>query len=239
MIKFVNKELFQLNTERERGEHGDYYKTTVSSSIEVTNQKTGKKMHRIITTILSDMEDYNDSSINVGIRSTTTKNGSARVSLNVSGNNKYDTDVYLVAIPFNGFIDEIEKSFQYRIYRGVMVKSEKRDIVFNGEKYKKIAYMIVVPNLSMLKEEHKYHVDTLSLTVSSYNLETVDDNQETVKYTTTVEFKDRYTVDVTSTTENVDPVSPDDFKGKTIFPIYIKEHNAKNDSNRSKKFNKR
>lgn len=239
MIKFINPELFQLSTVLEHGKSGDFYKTTVSSSVQTTNQKTGEKMNRIITTILSATEDFDDSETNVAIKTTATKNGTTRVSLNVFDNIKYDTDVYLAAIPFNGFIEEIEQSFDYRIYRGLMVKSDKRNIEFQGETFKKVAYMIIVPNLGLLKEDHKYHQDVLTLKVSSYNLETRDDNtQDTVKYTTTLTFdNDGYNVDFA--TESVDPVNKEDFNGKVIFPIYVKNTAKQKNETHKKKFIKR
>lgn len=224
MIKFINPELFQLDTTLEHGENGDYYKTVVSS-VSVANQKTGEKASRVITTIFSDTEDFNDS--NAGVKSTQNDKGGVRVSINAFEKNKYDTNIYIAAVPFNGFIEEIEKSFQYRIYRGVMVKSDKRNIVLNGLAYKKIAYMIIVPNENMLSADHKYHVDSLDLRVVSYNLETNESgDHDTVKYTTTLTFSAPGECSVESVSETIDPINPDDFKGKSIFPIFVKDNNT-------------
>ena len=146
MIKIINPELFKLETTVEKSENGNYFKTLVSSAIKVSSQKNGEKINRNITTIFSGEEDYNSN--NVGIRTVKVEgtkfliNGSVRVSINSSENNTYDTNIYLIAIPFNGFIEEIEKSFQYRIYRGIMVKADKRTIEFNGKTYKKIVYSL-------------------------------------------------------------------------------------------------
>ena len=230
MIKIINPELFKLETTVEKSENGNYFKTLVSSAIKVSSQKNGEKINRNITTIFSGEEDYNSN--NVGIRTVKGQNGSVRVSINSSENNTYDTNIYLIAIPFNGFIEEIEKSFQYRIYRGIMVKADKRTIEFNGKTYKKIVYMIVVPNEKMLDENHKYHEDELQLKISSYNLETKEDGTtDTLKTTDIIKFTAPGEFSIDSEQQVVDPVNPDDFRGKTIFPFFIKEIRDDNSSN--------
>ena len=239
MIKFINKELFNVETVQGENDHGVYYKTMISSQTEVKNPKTGEMNKKIIASIISPNEDYNT---NISIQ---TKNvgKSTRISIKSSERNKFDTDVYFVAIPFNGFIEEIAPSFQYRIYRGIILQNEKRSIEFNGESYKKIAYMIVVPNTSVFKEDHKYHVDEISLVVNSYNLESQEDgSKKTIKKSDTIIFtKDNVEVKVDNT--ETEPVNADDYKGKKIFPLYKpanKDNKSfnKKPSNKSKEFKK-
>ena len=237
MIKFINPELFHLDTTLVQGEHSDYFKTVVSSAIKVTTKQSNDKVRKVVTTIISDKEDITSSDTNCVIKTAPTANGTMRVSINAFERNDHDTDIYLVAIPFNGFIEEIEKSFQYRIYRGVMVKTDKRTIEFQGNTYKKVAYMIVVPNGNMLEDNNKYHEDELTLKVSSYNLETIEeDKHDTIKSTTTITFTKSETCGTDSkvecNVETVDPINPDDFKGKIIFPIYAKKSHD-TDSNTS------
>lgn len=232
MIKIINEELFNVISTKEENENGEFFKTAYNTSFDVKNAKTGKMAPRIITTAISPEEDPNNG--NVNIHSNVNKFGNLRVSLRTDERNKHDVNVYLIAIPFNGFIQEIEKSFNYRIYRGLVIHSDKKNIEFNGETYKKVAYMMVVVNEKMFDEDHKYHTDTIDLTVNTFNLETDPDTQEkyTVQTTNTVSFTKNgsyFTRDV----KTVDPIDPEDFKNKMVFPIFKDNRANKSGKNHS------
>lgn len=222
MITIVNPEFFSLNTEKVTNEETGrtYYKTAVTTGIEVKDKKTNEKRSRIVTTIYHDTEDYNDSKSVV--RSAATKTGGVRVSISANDRNHYNNPIYLVAIPFNGFLDEIKESKQYRIYRGFVISEEKRTIEWAGEKYKKIAYMIVVPSRYLFEDDVYDHVDVIRLVMNSYNIETSEDrsSSNTVKTTNVIEFYPDGKTCTTIESEQVDPVNPDDYRGKPFFPLY-------------------
>ena len=236
MIKFINKSLFNITTEEKTSEKGSYFETTVSSSVEVKNRKTNEMNRRVITKIISDTEDFNAENTSIQVK--TTKLGSSKVGLRSSNQNQNNTTIYLVAIPFNGIIKPIEKLFDYRIYKGIILTAEKRTIEFNNELYKKIAYMVLIPNETLFEEDHKYHKDWLELSVESYNLESNPDTDEKkcIKSISTVTFlkdgNDGY--DIIS--EECEPVDPKLYKGSNIFPIYTPQ--KKVPMNNKKTYNK-
>ena len=223
MIQVINEELFNVASTREENENGEFFKTVFNTSFGVKNSKTGKVTQRAITTAVSPYEDPNCG--NMSIHTTINKFGNPNVNLRTNDKNVTDTDVFLIAIPFNGFIQEIEKSFNYRIYRGFVVHSDKKNIEFDEKTYKKVAYMMVTINSKVFDKDHKYHTDDISLTVNTFNLETDATTQEkkTVKTTTTISFTNdngEIVVDVDRIATVVDPVDANDFKNKTIFPIF-------------------
>ena len=216
MIRFINKELFDLKnvtTDRDT-----FVRTNVSTAMKVVKMKKSDEMEqRIVTIIKSETEDYNGE--HVAIHASKNKYGKTQISISSNSRNRYDSSLYLIAIPFNGFAEPIAKSNQYRIYKGMVVQSNKRNIEFAGDRYKKVLYLIVEPNFSLLKDDHKNHVDELSLVFTSYNLETRADNHvATVKSTNIIKFGPDYIVE---DIEEVDPVNPEDFKGKELFPLWV------------------
>lgn len=244
MIKFVNPELFNTETSViENDNRAPRIKTVYKAAICAKNQKTKVDEHRILITSLSDKDyDFTDPECDykASIRSTATKTGGTRVNISISEKNKFDTPIYLVAIPFNGLLQKIEPSFQYRIYRAFVVKSEKRDISWNNGAYKKIAYMVVVPNTAMFDENHKYHTDMIALSVTSYNIEQNHDGEKfTVKEDITVEFNPDGTTTQVVDNDVVDPVDPEDFVGGSYFPIFRPRSNeGKRDSNHNRNHSK-
>ena len=218
MITLINKELFSTETSPATSDKGDYFKTVISSAVEVKNQKTKESQKRIVTIVNSEFENYNDA--NTSVKTKTNAVGKLNVSISSSQKNITDNHIFLIAIPFNGIIYPIENSFDFRMYKAFILKSEKRTIEFNGETYKKIAYMVVLPNESLFNEENKHHKDVLSIKMESVNIESNGDSKKTLKTTTTISIsKDREPI-VETVSEEIDPVDPATFRNKNIFPIY-------------------
>ena len=234
MITLINKKLFKLKkTESDRD---TFFKTNVLTAMKVKKSKKSDDMAQtVITTIKSKSEDYNAS--NTSVHSFSTHNGK-RVATLFSTDEKNDSDIYLVAIPFNGFAEPMVESKEYRIHQGIIVQSDKRNIEFEGALYKKVLYLVVEPNTALFNPDHKYHVDEISLIFSSYNLETTNNDvaliTTTMKRTSYVAFKqDGFTY--RETVDESDPVNPEDFKGKQVFPIYTKEKKAERKSFNNKR----
>lgn len=219
MITLINPELFNLTTTKEKNAKGEeYYKTVVSSSVQVKHNKTNEMFNRVITTITHETENYNDT--NVYVHNTKMQNNGIRTSITSSSANSVNVNAFLIAIPFNGFLSEIKRSFQYRIYKGFVLRTDKKSIEFNGNHYKKVAYMVVVPNELLLKEDHKYHTDELKMTVDAYNLDTKDENVITILTSTDIVFKENGVSEYSVNSGEVEPVNAEDFNHKLVFPIY-------------------
>ena len=222
MITLINENLFELVTNEETTENGNFFKTDVLTSMKVKKAKDNSMGKTRITSIKSSNKDFNACYTNVV--NFTNKIGKTIVTLKAMETNRYDNDVYLIAIPFNGIAEPIANSPQYRIHHGLIVHSDKKNIKFNDETYTKVLYLMVEPNKGLFKEDHKYHVDEIHLTFSSYNLETIDDNTTTKKYTVDITFTEDSFRDYVKTSEETEPVNPEDFKGKRLLPLYRKNN---------------
>lgn len=221
MIHIVNPELFQVTTTQKENEKGSYFQTVVASAMKVKRGKNDKcATNQVLTTIISPVEDYNSTKSMVQM---VRKDGKSRTTVRANDQNKYDTPVYLIAIPFNGFIGKISDSKLYRIYRGLIIKSLKKDIEWRGNFYKKCAYMVVTPNSAVFAEDHKYHTDEIVFSVETYCLNTNKEDANdvtTVKTTVTLTIDQNGVKDISVLDETVDPVNPADFKGKEVFPLF-------------------
>ena len=214
MIKFINERLFDVATKTSSNE--EFYRTTVKAAIQTKNNTNGEVTQRTVGVITSAKESLDD---NVRIWSTMNE-GKQVTKISVSDRNKFDTDVYFIAIPFNGIIKPISKSYDFKIYKGFTVRNEKRNIEFEGKTYKKIAYMIVVPNSAVFDENHKYAKDELTLRVETVNLENCEDGtKDTIQTTTEIIFtKDG--VKVANFEEVTEPIDSKQFINKKVFPIF-------------------
>lgn len=249
MITFINKELFKLETNEVSGDRGTFYKTSVLAAPKVKTGKDNTLGHRMITKIVSPVADYSE--LNVSVNVTEGHNGFENLSIRASEHNKYDADLIMIAIPFNGIAQPIPESKEYRIHKGIVLNSDKRNITLgDGEDqrtYKKVLYLIVEPNTALFDETHKYHTKEIVLPFTYYNLESRggdDNNVETEKTTVVIAFKEDC-INYNMTSEIVEPIDPESFKGEKLF--VTAQHKKKNNSgknndskekqNRNKKFN--
>lgn len=218
MITFINNNLFSFELVDAPKDDKTIHKTYVSSSVAVKNRKTGELKKRVITMISSENEDYDASNLRIGVKST--NNRPAMVSIISSDNNKYDTNVYVIAVPFNGLLDAIPSDPCYKIYKGTIVTSDKRDIQLDQQLYKRVAYMVLTLDDRTFDPEFKNHKEQVEIPIVSYNMENVEDgDSNTVKTTYTITITEDG-VDTCSVSENVDPIDKDDFVGIETFPIY-------------------
>lgn len=231
MIKYYNRELFRVNKEpsMSRGESKKGSVTTFRS-IPVGLHSEERIIGKCYCTGENDKQNTR---IWAQIQ-----NGKTIVKMNASDSNLYDTDVYMVAIPFNGIIKPVERSYDYRIFRAVIVKSDKRDIEFEGAFYKNIMYMIVVPNMQLLlKEDHKYRKDALTFKFSSVTRESVKGVYESKETEVTLTFTKEGLVSSVKETGVEDDYADDFTKKGQLFPIYKPSEKGADEREQSKKVN--
>jgi hypothetical protein len=229
MIKLINESLFKKTTDARQNDRGEYFLTSFASAVKTPDpKKKDVEFARTIATIIhSEADNFNQENTRISIGQS--KSGFPTMHIGQGANNKYDTDVYLIAVPYSGVMAPIEKSYEYRIYKGLTVRAEKRTIEFEGQKYNKIAFLAVVLNESMFNEDNEHHKDQLVLTINSYNLENSGDDKETIKTTTSITFERGKEPVVNTSSEKVEPIDMNEFKGKRVFPIY--QGPKKNDKN--------
>lgn len=237
MLYYVNaKDLLQTEGKEIDVENGSYWRETITTPCKVLRGKDTTPKYHVITQIKSESKNCDFVEKYANIRTIEGKSGSSKVYIDSSEKNR-ESYIAIIAIPFNGFAESIPESNDFRIYRGMIFKSDARKIMCNGKAYKKVLYLIVEVNSQKFDPEHKYHADELHLNFTSYNLETKNDVTNTVKTDVVVTFTENNVTYEESVTE-VEPVNPEDFKGKNIFTIFKK---GKNDREKKPvdKFNKK
>lgn len=233
MITFINEDLFSIVAEKKEGKEGrpDYYRSIVSSSMNVENRRNpDNPAPKVIEHVLHTDEELNKTNTQIGVRMVDKR---SIIRLNQKDTNKYDTAVFFIAAPYNGFVIPVERSNKFQIYKGFTTTLV--DPVEVGEDtYKHVAYLILVPNRKLLLND-----ELCDFNLESFSNRTVDGEQTTIKTTYTIEFYLRDGVcdyAITSTEEETDPVNASDYKGKKTFPIFIPKKKEDN-QNKGKKPN--
>lgn len=224
MVRIVNENLFSVNTEKKNGTYGDFYCTSFASMIETPNlKKQNENYKRVLASIRHSNEDsFNKENTRVIVNRHPENNNTNFVRIAQAETYKFDTDVYLIAIPFSGIIKPMEKTYDYRIYKAFVAKSDKFDINVNGKSYNKIAYMIVSLNNNLFKEDNEYHKDKLELVFETFSLVAIEDQdiKQSVKTSYIISFTKDGNYEVDIKTENVENINSKEFKGKSIFYIF-------------------
>lgn len=217
MITFINESLFSIESEKRDGKDGapDYYRMIVSSSMPVLNRRNvEEKSPKVIEHILYTQED-NFNQLNTSIRMSWV-NKRKIVLLNQKPTNEIDMPVYIIAVPYNGFITPIEKSDMYDIYKGSTVTLED-PIEYQENTYKHIVYITMVPKMT----EEKPAVFTIEGFSIRKDLEGED--QKTFKTVWTFEFKKEedgsINYEMKSDTSECEPVEFEHSQGAQLFPI--------------------
>lgn len=233
MITFINESLFTVKSEAVSNDRGDIFKTDVLTVPTVLKKKSSETAPRVFTKITSSTEDYNES--NAAVHASVGFKGSEKISIRASERNRYDSDLYMVAIPFNGIAQPIEPSHNFRIHKGFVAVSDRRNIEFDGAMYKKVLYLLIEPNNALFDKNHKYHVDEINLDFVTYNLETKDEETTvTVKTTTTLRFTET-AVEFFVASEETEPVAADTFRGQKLFTPM--QHNRRTSEHRNTRNN--
>lgn len=227
MIKLMNDSLISTITEKKDGKDGrpDFYRMIISSSIATPDKKKdGEKSKRVIEHVLFTQEDnFNKENTRILVD---WKTGRPFVKIHQGERNQYDTPVYIIAIPYNGFIIPVEKSPMYRIYKAINVKADRRNIEFEDKKYNQVMYLTVVPNTKMMTDEK-----SVLLTVDCYS----KDKDDTIKTTWTITFNsDMDKTFIEQTSEITDPIDQTQYKGIKTFQIFTGPKPKKDDEDADK-----
>ena len=89
-----------------------------------------------------------------------------RVTIRTAADTRYDTDVFVLAIPYDGLIIPIESEDELMIYRAMIMKSDKATFEHEDRKYKRCLYLVVSPKFSE-KGENGWYNDNCDLVVKT------------------------------------------------------------------------
>ncbi len=197
MLIVVNKELFDIDEFEGAAVGEEYnYRTNYSVSSKVIKREKDRKSgeikerpyNRPILDMYYDDYEYFQNGVSMTFVQGNSK-GSSMLPLKcyVDGLAKYDQEVFLIAIPFNGTLDTIPKSYDYRILGGTIVNSQYKNITIENDKtkYKKILYLAVSPDSRKLYDEnHAYHKDSIDIDVCWHDED--DEEAQVITYNTTI-----------------------------------------------------
>lgn len=142
-----------------------------------------------------------------------------RITIRTSSDTHHDSDIFLVALPYDGLIvpfEHDEKKLQ--IYKTMIVKSEQHSIEHLDRKYKRVIYLVVRPYYGGLGNDGWYDAD-LKITFAQSNKAREGDAGSTWNFKhTTVRFGENgmYDIQVEEETAPYDAINPDDLRNQPI-----------------------
>lgn len=142
----------------------------------------------------------------------------ARITIRSSLNTRYDSDVFIVALPYEGLIVPMKNHDDQalQIYKTMILKSDQMSIEHEDRKYKRVAYFVVRPNYNAIGVDGWYSQDAdLEVTFAHSNKTRKDQdtsNNEWTFKTVRVHFGTNGQYEITSeeTKAPYDSFNPDD-----------------------------
>jgi len=173
MLNIINQELFNFkSSEKEAANQEKLYQLDIFTTPQASRQIKDELRGRQVLRLLSASKEYTSFKQSISVRDN--ENGKRSVLIRANSFSKRDDNVFLIAFPFNGIIKPIEYSKQYRIYKGLIASSDSRNIQFSNNKYQKILYLVIEPNMNLFDQDHKYHTDNINIEIEAYSR--CDDN---------------------------------------------------------------
>lgn len=160
MVKFINKLLFNVNTQKDTS--SDRFITKVMSGVPIFTKDTDgdiKERSRIdILTIDSEEKKIDKGSSYIKFVEKKGKNGKVynnafvvtegnAISDKIKGNR-----VYCIAVPFNGTISPIKVPEGVNVYAGAILLSRKFSIPYENRKYSRIIYLVITVDPELHKD---------------------------------------------------------------------------------------
>ena len=256
MLQFINENLFTFSTIPMESDQGTRIKTlikTTSAAISNRHDKTvndEKGSHqysdRIFASVTSSTEDYNKENISANV--ITTNNNVHKCIIKSSSKNKYDSEIYCVAIPFNGIMTPIEPSPDYRIIKGMLITSDKYSIAHDNRKYKKVLYLMLEINRNTLFGNDKTGEPARDIVISfeshysmykKENGKIINIPDKWNKEVTTVKINTEETIIENERVSDVE-FNRDMYADKSIYKLYVKpEHKVYGSDDLMKKFTRK
>lgn len=249
MIRFYNRSLFtETEKEGKTTAKGSYDLTVFATSVPATDQN-GETSYKQFASVRHDQGcAINDADSKTRIKfPMPNQNGGKMpngIQVNQSKSFPADTDVFFFAIPFRGIMEPIAKSYDYRIYKGFILKTEKNAIVLDDKKYNRAAYFMFSINSKLFEEDSKYHKDQIEMIINTYKI--LKDRDKETESTQKVSFKFIFKknedgsidYDCETSEEPSEGIDMDSYKGTPLFPIFVPVEKSDNNKEGGKTYNK-
>lgn len=246
MISYVNEHLFEVvqygNGTWARDEKTEEYERyAIKTSDMVTRARGEGNEPEVFQKILAMFNDAGHGNTRI-MSNRGGEHNTLRVTVKRSSDTKFDSDIFMIAIPFGGFVVPIEASDDLDIFKGLIVKSDTYIDHVDGERYKKIMYAAVRPFHKAVKlYDSDSYADSADFVVTFARSNRTRKDQDTSKLkwkmrTVRVKFMRNGEYHITEETTEIpfDQFDPEQYKGtnaNNIFPIveprvYNKDQNA-------------
>lgn len=162
-----------------------------------------------------------------------------RITIRTSSDTRYNSDIFIVAIPYEGIIMPFEHNEDaLAIYRATFVKSDKFSVNHENKTYRRVAYFVVKPDFKYLGSDGIYGEECkLKVTFAQSSKTRKDEKPEKWELTTvTVEFGADGAFEISSEKSEIgyDEFDPETIRGKGVCKI-VEPHKVDGGNNRGKK----
>lgn len=171
MVYFINEHLIQdeIQSENtwEKNGHTEEYKRCLIKSNGAVVKKDGSFVPSDRTLCVHNRgTSPNDKTRIISTINEGDPAARARVTIRTSADTRYDTDVFVLAIPYDGLILPVEGAENLMVYRTMIMKSDKATFEHEDRKYKRCLYMVVSPKFSE-KGENGWYNESCNLVVKT------------------------------------------------------------------------
>lgn len=202
MIKLLNENLLSFRTSKDSETNRETLSVVTSNKIvKNTNTSEGeinrKKSYdiknknvqsytpinrEILKINAPDIDNWNEKPMMIKVYDN--EKGIPQVEVNVLQDTYQNrANLYVLAFPFNGLLKKIPEDPKYRIYKGVLASSSK-PFFYNGKRYRKVLYLVIEPNLNLFDKDHKYHTDSIDITLESFAIFNDSQNKKKTNHDT-------------------------------------------------------
>lgn len=151
---------------------------------------------------------------------------SPRITIRTSSDTRYDSDVFVVALPYDGLIIPFEHDTEaLQIFKSMILKSEQFSIEHGDKKYKRVAYFVVRPNYNFIGSDDWYQEESnLKVTFAQSNRTRENQDENSLKWTlrhVTVRFGTNGLYEISEEEETVpyESLNPEDLRKAAICTV--------------------
>lgn len=229
-LYYVNANLISEDENVTHGEwaqtHEAYDRTMIRTTTEAVRKKEDGTFEPF-SRILCAHNCSSNPAANTRISSTMREGDYApRITIRTSSDTRYNSDVFVVAIPYEGIIMPFEHDEEaLEIFRSTFIKSDKFSINHENKTYRRVAYFVCKPNYQYLGNDGVYADEcNLVVTFAQSSKTRKDEKPENWELTTmTVRFgaDGAYEIESKQSTMPYDEFDPESIRGKGICNLVV------------------
>ena len=175
MITFINESLIKIEEiKKENASKKSKKIYSVISNAKILQRAVDKKdaektyIKKITAPVADIIADDDTYQSNRTTFVSTKRRKNDNVKIITDPNAPFDSHCIVVAFPYNGILKPFPEKMPFRIIRAFIAHSHFYTISFEGKKYNKCLYMVIVPNMQLLEETAKFKKDKLYFKIDSF-----------------------------------------------------------------------